>query len=98
VQAILLWGFAAKTHFLGADAELTDTDGTLNAAGKRISHLLREEWTTRGSGTTGTDGRLAFRGFFGSYAVSVSGAGGHETVQEVRLTKSAPRETVKLAE
>ena len=98
VEAILVWGFGAKTHFLGADAALMDADGTLNAAGKRISHLLREEWTTRGSGVTGADGRLAFRGFFGSYAVSVSGGGGGETAREVRLTKSEPTGSVQLTE
>ena len=95
VEAILLWGFAAKTHFLGPDAELTNVDGTLNAAGERISHLLREEWTTRGGGTTSVDGRVAFRGFFGSYAVSVRDAGGREMAQEVRLTKSEPSGTVQ---
>ena len=94
VQAILLWGFAAKTHFLGPDAELTNEDGTLNAAGERISHLLREEWTTRGSGTTGADGRVVFRGFFGSYAVRVNG---RSTEQEVRLTKSGTAAAVQIA-
>ena len=98
VEAILLWGFAAKTHFLGPDAELTNADGTLNAAGERISHLLREEWTTRGSGTTGADGRVVFRGFFGSYTLSVRATGAGETVQEVRLTKSAPSGLVRVAE
>jgi hypothetical protein len=33
-------------------------DGTLTAAGSRISRLLREEWTTRGSGVSAADGRL----------------------------------------
>jgi len=97
VEAILLWGFAAKTHFLGPDAELTNADGTLNAAGKRISHLLREEWTTQGAGVTDAEGRVAFRGFFGSYEVSASSADGGESTQEVRLTKSAPSGVVRVA-
>jgi hypothetical protein len=53
---------------------------------------------TRGSGVTGADGRVAFRGFCGSYEVSVRGAGGGVIVQEVRLTKSGPAATVQLAE
>jgi GH35 family endo-1,4-beta-xylanase len=96
VEAILVWGFGAKTHFLGPDAALMNADGTLTAAGSRISHLLREEWWTRGNGVTGADGCLAFRGFYGSYALSVRAPDGRETVQEVRLTKSAPAAAVKL--
>jgi GH35 family endo-1,4-beta-xylanase len=98
VEAILLWGFGAKTHWMGPDAALMNADGTLNAAGSRISGLLREEWSTRGNGLTGTDGRLAFRGFYGSYGLVVRVLGGREIVQEVRLTKSAPTATVQLAE
>ncbi len=97
VHAILLWGFGEKTHFLGPDAALVNANGTLNAAGIRISHILREEWTTRGDGVTGADGRLAFRGFYGNYEVVVR-ALGREAVREVRLTKSAPSAAVELAD
>jgi GH35 family endo-1,4-beta-xylanase len=91
VEAIMLWGFGAKTHWMGPDAALQNADGTLTAAGSRISHLLREEWSTRGNGVTGADGRLAFRGFYGAYELGV-----RESVQEVRLTKSAPSASVQL--
>jgi len=47
---------------------------------------------------TGADGRRAFRGFYGSYALGVRAPGGHEIVQEVRLTKSAPTAAVQLTE
>jgi len=96
VQAIMLWGFGAKTHWMGPDAALMNADGTLNPAGSRISHLLREEWSTRGSGVTGADGCLAFSGFYGSYALGVRALGRREIVQEVRLTKSAPTAAVQL--
>jgi hypothetical protein len=98
VQAILLWGFGAKTHWMGPDAALMNADGTLNPAGSRISRLLREEWSTRGNGVTGADGCLAFRGFYGSYALGVQAPGHGEIVQEVRLTKSTPTAAVQLAE
>lgn len=96
VEAVMLWGFGATTHWMGPDAALMGADGTLTAAGTRISRLLREEWTTRGGGVTGADGRVAFRGFYGSYEVRVRGAGGREIVQEVRLTKSGPAAGVRL--
>ena len=98
VEAIMLWGFGAKTHWMGPDAALTNADGTLTAAGSRISHLLREEWSTRGNAVTGADGRLAYRGFYGSYEVGVSAPGRPAMVQEVRLTKSAPAAAVRVAE
>ena len=98
VEAILLWGFGALTHWLGPDAALVNVDGTLTAAGARVSRLLREEWTTRGHGVSDVDGRLAFRGYYGSYAVELAAPGGRETVQEVSLTRPAPHATVRLAE
>jgi len=98
VQAILLWGFGALTHWMGPDAALMSADGALTAAGSRISHLLREEWTTRGNGVSGADGRFAFRGFYGSYTLRVAAPDGRETVREIPLTRSAPSATVQLAE
>jgi GH35 family endo-1,4-beta-xylanase len=90
VEAIMLWGFSAKTHWMGPDAALTNADGTLNPAGARISRLLREEWTTQGTATTGADGCIVFRGFYGRYELKVETPDGRKIAQEVSLTKSAP--------
>ena len=98
VRAIMLWGFGARTHWMGPDAALMNADGTLNPAGSRISRLLREEWSTQGNGVTGADGCHAFRGFYGSYALDVRAPGRREIAQEVRLTKSAPTAAVELTE
>jgi endo-1,4-beta-xylanase len=98
VEAIMLWGFGGTTHWMGPDAALMDADGTLNPAGSRISRLLHDEWSTRGDGVTGADGRLAFRGFYGSYALGVRAPGRREIAQEVCLTKSAPSAAVQLSE
>jgi len=85
VEAIMLWGFTAKTHWMGADAALVDADNKINAAGQRISHLLREEWTTHGSATASKKGQLAWRGFYGTYTVTVKMPDGHTSVSEVVL-------------
>jgi len=98
VQAIILWGFGEKTHWMGADAALVNADGSLNAAGQRISHLLREEWTTSGTAATGVDGRLAFHGFFGSYTLKITLPDGRQVEQNIELSKSAPKGVVKLTE
>ena len=47
---------------------------------------------------TGADGCLAFRGFYGSYALGVRASGRPEMMQEVRLTRSAPTAAVQLTE
>ena len=98
VQAIMLWGFGAKTHWMGPDAALMNADNTLNPAGTRISHLLREEWTTRGSATAGADGRTAFRGFYGAYTLKITLPDGRQIAREVSLTKPAPAAVVRLTE
>jgi endo-1,4-beta-xylanase len=95
VQAILLWGFGATTHWMGPDAALMNADGALTPAGDRISRLLRDEWTTRGSALTGADGCLRFRGFCGTYTVSLTAADGREIVREVALSASAPTATIE---
>jgi GH35 family endo-1,4-beta-xylanase len=94
VEAILLWGFHARSHWMGPDAALVDADGTINPAGQRISRLLREEWTTRHEGATGAAGAANFRGFFGTYVVKVTLPDGRVVEREVVLSKSAPTATV----
>ncbi len=96
VEAILLWGFTAKTHWMGPDAALVAEDGALTAAGGRISRLVREEWTTHGSAVSRADGRAAFRGFYGTYAVEVTAPDGRRVAREVRLDRAAPAAAVQL--
>ena len=98
VKAILLWGFGATTHWMGPDAAMMNADGTLTPAGSRISRLLCEEWTTRGEALTGADGRLAFRGFCGSYKFCVAAPGGREIVGEAHLSESAPTATLRIVD
>jgi GH35 family endo-1,4-beta-xylanase len=70
VEGILMWGFWAGNHWRGPDAAIVDLDWTLNEAGVRYVELL-DEWTTRADGRTDRVGELAFRGFHGTYRVTV---------------------------
>lgn len=90
VQAILLWGFEARTHWMGPQAALMEADGSLNAAGQRISHLLREEWTSHGQTSAGADGTARFRGFRGLYELKIQLADGRSITRNVTLDGSAP--------
>lgn len=95
VDAILLWGFDAKTHWMGPDAALLDADGTSNAAGRRIGRLLREEWTTRGAAATNPQGEVLLRGFHGTYRVTVRLPDGTRREHTVELTRAAPAAVVR---
>lgn len=71
VEGIMMWGFWAGNHWRGADAAIVNMDWSLNAAGQRYMALM-EEWTTHQSGTTTDNGQYAFRGFHGTYDVTVT--------------------------
>jgi endo-1,4-beta-xylanase len=93
VQAILVWGFGAKTHWMGPDAALMDADNTLNAAGIRISNLLQKAWTTRGSAQA-TGGHAEFRGFYGVYGLEISLPDGRTVTREADFSKSGQTELI----
>lgn len=94
VEAILLWGFAEGAHWMGPDATLMDAEGNVNVAGRRISDLMQKEWTT--AGRSKSAGNVSFRGFYGTYEVTVTLADGSVKKREVSLTKDAPGATVDL--
>ncbi len=58
-------------------------------AWNRLNHLLKEEWTTRQSGSTDAAGAYAFRGFYGQYDVRVTAAGRQRTFK-THLEKGKP--------
>ncbi|MFP4053635.1 MAG: endo-1,4-beta-xylanase [Phycisphaerae bacterium] len=70
VEAILLWGFWERRHWLGKNAALVSKDWKILMAGKRIAGMLLDEWRTRTRKTTDQAGKLGFRGFHGTYEVS----------------------------
>ncbi|AZK46486.1 endo-1,4-beta-xylanase [Paenibacillus lentus] len=80
VEGIMMWGFWAGNHWRGADAAIVNMDWSLNAAGQRYMELM-DEWTTSESGTTSVNGQYAFRGFHGTYDVTV-------TKDDLRATKT----------
>ena len=97
VDAILLWGFWAKRHWLGADAALVDKDWTLLPAGERISNLLLKEWRTNASRKSGEKGDFEFRGFHGTYKLTTTAADGTRLAATVRLGPKHRTATVRFA-
>lgn len=74
VDGIIMWGFWAGSHWRGAEAAIVNQDWTLNAAGQRFEALMKE-WTTKTSGATDSQGHYDFRGFHGTYDVTVTAPG-----------------------
>ncbi len=74
VQAILLWGFYGKNHWKGEEATIVNEDGSLKPSGKRVLHLMEDLWMTHNlKATTDEAGVVRFRGFFGTYKLTVNG-------------------------
>jgi len=96
VEAIMLWGFWEKAHWLGRDAALVSADWKLLPAGQRLHKILLEEWRTTTTATADTAGAAKFRGFFGTYEITAEDAGGVLRRATVTLPPGASRTEVRL--
>jgi GH35 family endo-1,4-beta-xylanase len=73
VEGIIMWGFM-QDQMWRSDAYLVTSTGTLTERGVRYEALM-DEWTTNDSNTTDASGRVSFRGFHGTYRITLSEAG-----------------------
>jgi GH35 family endo-1,4-beta-xylanase len=88
VEGILMWGFWQNSHWR-ADSYIVNADWSLNQAGIRFESLLNE-WTTQDTNTTDSSGNVNFRGFHGTYEVTLTISG---SSPEVRTIELEPGET-----
>jgi GH35 family endo-1,4-beta-xylanase len=95
VEGVLMWGFWAGSHWRGSNAAIVDLDWTLNAAGERYQSLLAE-WTTVTNGAATGDGSYDFRGFQGSYDITITPPGGQPTLRRITLAPGAGTNVVTL--
>jgi GH35 family endo-1,4-beta-xylanase len=84
VEGVLMWGFWAGSHWQGPSAAIVNLDWTLNAAGERYQ-ALRAEWTTATAGSSDRNGDFEFRGFHGTYDITLTPAGGTPVTEQVVL-------------
>jgi len=91
VEGILMWGFWQDAHWR-ENCYIVNSDWSLNAAGERYEALM-DEWTTNDSAVTDDNGNADFRGFYGTYAVVLTPAGGNPEVHTIEMTDlSGPNE------
>lgn len=88
VSGITYWGFSDSTSFRPR-AGLLRADGTPKPAYERLDHLINEEWTTDVTRTVGDTGRATFRGYYGTYEVTVTTPAGDRTFA-VETTRGGP--------
>lgn len=91
----MLWGFWAKSHWLGEKAALVDHDFNLLPAGNKLLDLLGNEWNTRAQGKV-EDGTFSFRGFYGEYEGKVTLENGRKVPIHFHLRKGVESQTVEL--
>lgn len=88
VDGVLMWGFWAGSHWRGSNSAIVNLNWTLNAAGLRYQSLLNE-WTTRTNGVADAGGGFVFRGYHGSYDITITPPGGTPTVRKFTLDPGA---------
>ncbi len=83
VEGILMWGFWDGAQWRD-NAQLVETDWTINAAGLRYEAVLNE-WTTHDSNSSNIAGNVNFRGFHGTYEITISAPGQSPEVHQIEL-------------
>ncbi len=69
VEGVIMWGFRQNSQWR-KNCYIVNADWSLNEAGRRYE-ALRAEWTTEATGVTNADGTFTFRGFHGTYELTV---------------------------
>jgi endo-1,4-beta-xylanase len=70
VEGILMWGFWENSHWR-ANCHIVNADWTLNEAGRRYEALMNE-WTTNDANISDSAGKVNFKGFHGSYEITLT--------------------------
>ena len=90
LRAITWWDLSDRNSWRKGGGMLR-ADMTPKPVYEQIKHLIHDEWTTRLAGTTDASGQFAFRGFHGTYRITVE-AGGRTVTQPFTLTKGKAQE------
>ena len=71
VESIIWWTITDLEPWRGMPAGLLDAEGNAKPVYHALDQLINHEWNTQIEATTAQDGRAQFRGFYGSYTVTV---------------------------
>jgi len=88
VEGIYMWGFWAGRHWR-KNAALWARDWTPHPAAEAYIQLMEQDFTTRGETEVTNENGLSFRGFEGTYRITVG-----NKQHEVTLTQEQPTATI----
>jgi GH35 family endo-1,4-beta-xylanase len=88
VEAITWWDFTDQNAWQGAPAGLVRDDMSPKPAYNELKKLIKGKWWTQLRATIQPDGKVDFRGFYGTYEVSADTAG-RKLTGTFRLDKTA---------
>jgi endo-1,4-beta-xylanase len=83
VEGIMQWAFYEENEGT-PDCSLIDKGWHVNPAGQRYLDLMAE-WETHDSNTTDANGLTKFRGFHGTYEITLTPPGSHAEVHTIEL-------------
>ncbi|MFA5293609.1 MAG: endo-1,4-beta-xylanase [Phycisphaerae bacterium] len=87
VEGIMFWGFM-DGQMWRSNAALCTSTGSLTTQGVRYEAVM-DEWTTEDSDTTDIDGNADFRGFYGTYEITLRSAGQSDETYTIELEPGA---------
>jgi len=88
VKAITWWNISDYKSWMLAPRGLLDINMLPKQAYTDLDQLINTEWKTHTSGVTDSFGEFAFRGFAGTYDITVTAPGHAPVTQSVTLTTS----------
>ena len=87
IASITWWGLSDRNIWLPFGG-LVDEEYRPKPVYNRLNKLIHEEWNTSISGSLNSNGELAFRGFYGSYEITLQTADGKVRIFKVHLSKN----------
>jgi endo-1,4-beta-xylanase len=87
VEAITWWDFSDAASWMGAPSGFLRKDMSPKPVYERLRKKIKGDWWTKAAATTGPSGEVVLRGFYGSYAVTVTGPGDRKATRSFDLKK-----------
>ncbi len=97
VHAITWWDFSDRGAWLGAPAGLLRGDMSPKPAYERLTTLVKRDWWTDTSGTTGSTGGYTVHAFYGDYLIRVADAHGHTVTKRIAMPEASGAKTVTIS-
>jgi hypothetical protein len=90
VEAVNVIGLGAGTWLDGQG--LLDESGAPTPAYDALHRLITQKWRTQAAGITGLNGHFDFRGYYGTYQLTLGGSAARQATTTLAFTRDGPHE------